>query len=96
MASTLLGRTCCPECDFNAAHVKISDRENAKAYRHCPDCGAQYFPKNQKQADTLLAKTRAEGSAPPEPAAPAVPEPAAPPAPPSPGYKMVFGVRVPL
>jgi predicted RNA-binding Zn-ribbon protein involved in translation (DUF1610 family) len=98
MASTLLGRSACPECGFAHAHVKISDKENAKAYRHCPECGAQYFPRNQAQADRLLAKTRAEGSAPPEPAAPAPIE--APPAPieapPAPGYRYVLGVKVPL
>lgn len=96
MASTLLGRSACPECGFAHAHVKISDKENAKAYRHCPECGAQYFPRNKAQADTLLAKTRAEklpGA--PEPA----PEPGDPPVPPGPepkGYRIKLGVRVPL
>jgi ssDNA-binding Zn-finger/Zn-ribbon topoisomerase 1 len=93
MASKLLGRCDCPECDFKSAHVKINtDKETAKAYRHCPECGAQYFPRNQAQADSLLSKMREEGAAPA--VSPAVPVPdLAPPPPPS--YKVVLGVRVP-
>lgn len=110
MASSLLGRTACPECGFHAAHVKISDKENAKAYRHCTECGAQYFPRNKQQADTLLAKTRAQkldtDPAPaPSPAnvvdavighavATHAPAPDAPPAPT--GYRYVLGVKVPV
>jgi len=98
MASTLLGRTHCPECGFAAAHVKISDKENAKAYRHCPECGAQYFPRNKAQADTLLKKSRAEGApAPaPEPAPTHAPEPAPTDMPPPKGYRVVLGVRMPV
>ncbi|MES2163362.1 MAG: hypothetical protein V4476_19585 [Pseudomonadota bacterium] len=95
MASKLLGRCDCPECAFQSAHVKINtDKETAKAYRHCPECGAQYFPRNQAQADRLLAKMRPEGA----PAASPVLQ-VADPAPaliaPPPSYKVVLGVRVP-
>jgi DNA-directed RNA polymerase subunit RPC12/RpoP len=100
MASTLLGRAECPECGFHAAHVKISDKANAKAYRHCTECGAQYFPRNEKQAKTLLAKTRAQKlDTDPAPAPAPTPEPAptpAPDVPPAPtGYRYVLGVKVP-
>lgn len=93
MASKLLGRCDCPECAFQSAHVKINtDKETAKAYRHCPECGAQYFPRNQAQADRLTSKMRAEGAP-----APAVidPAPVLPAAPPPASYKVVLGVRVP-
>jgi predicted nucleic acid-binding Zn-ribbon protein len=107
MASTLKGRTACPECGFHAAHVKQKDdKDNAKPYRHCPECGAQYFPRNKTQADALMAKTRPEGSAPPVPEptpeqvsvtrltniAPAPFDQAPPPA----KFKTVLGVRVPV
>jgi predicted nucleic acid-binding Zn-ribbon protein len=94
MASKMLGRACCPECDFQSAHVKINtDKETAKAYRHCPECGAQYFPRNAAQAERLLAKMRPEGAAPAaSPALPAV-DPA-PPAPVEPKYKIVLGAKV--
>jgi len=97
MASTLLGRAECPECGFHAAHVKISDKEGAKAYRHCPECGAQYFPRNKQQADLLLSKTRAEKT-PTDPAPAPEPTPApAPEPPPAPAsYKYVLGVKVPV
>jgi predicted nucleic acid-binding Zn-ribbon protein len=58
MASTSIGRTNCPECGFDAAHVKRKDEEGKKAYRHCPDCGAQYFPRSSGQEKTLLEKVR--------------------------------------
>ncbi len=104
MASTLLGRTACPECGFAHAHVKISEKENAKPYRHCPECSAQYFPRNKAQADALLAKSRAERDAAPAadaiaPAAadlPTAPATVPPPVPESKGYRMVLGVKVPL
>jgi predicted RNA-binding Zn-ribbon protein involved in translation (DUF1610 family) len=98
MASTLLGRAECPECGFHAAHVKISDKEGAKAYRHCPECGAQYFPRNKQQADNLLSKTRAE-NLPSDPApaldTPPTPTPAPDPQPAPTGYRYVLGVKVP-
>lgn len=66
MASKLIGRTACPECAFPSAHVKIKeDKENAHPYRHCPECGAQYFPRNKQQAAQLLEKVRPEANTPP-------------------------------
>lgn len=59
MASEMIGRATCPECGFASAHVKIkTDKENANPYRHCPDCGAQYFPRNKLQGENLLKQTR--------------------------------------
>jgi len=106
MASELIGRTACPECTFHAAHVKIkTDKEGAHPYRHCPECGAQYFPRNKHQAEHLREKIRAEKTAPPAPntthegeggmpAAPAA-QTTLPAAPPARKTKLVFGVEVP-
>jgi hypothetical protein len=100
MASAMIGRTTCPECGFSAAHVKQKEeKENAKPYRHCTECGAQYFPRNKQQADMLIAKTRAQKlDADPAPAPePAPADPAPAPAPvPAVKYKTVLGVRVPV
>lgn len=100
MASKMLGRALCPECSFASAHVKIStDKDTAKPYRHCPECGAQYFPKNKDQGDMLLAKMQpskidseapgAPGRAPTPVTRDADAQPAAP------GYKVVLGCKVP-
>ena len=60
MASELLGRCVCPECNFQSAHIKIkTDKEGAKAYRHCPECGAQYFPRSIAQDAQLRIKIKA-------------------------------------
>ena len=87
MASKLVGRTVCPECGNHKAHVKIMAGADGvpvagkRHYRHCPDgdCGAQYFPRNDRQEKMLMEKTRPEGTAPvsEQPAAP----PAEPPKP---------------
>lgn len=70
MASKMLGRAKCPFCGFQHSHVKIKeDKEAAKPYLHCPDCGAQYFTKNGTQAEHLLAMLNK-----PEPEAIKVPE----------------------
>ena len=71
MASKLIGRTLCPECGYEKAHVKVvSDPvtgeplEGKRHYRHCPngDCGCQFFPRNTAQEKALLEKTRLEGT----------------------------------
>jgi predicted nucleic acid-binding Zn-ribbon protein len=97
MASQIIGRTGCPECGFDSAHVKRSDK---CTYRYCPDCGSQYYARTKRQTELLEAKTRpvdapapvatatsTTGSEKPEPApvvpAAAVPTPAAPPVPPA-------------
>lgn len=95
MASELIGRCPCPECGFKSAHVKIkTDKENAHPYRHCPDCGAQFFTKNKLQADNLLTMTRAEKPVenvlPAEPIKTEVLEPV-----PAKKAKYILGVRVP-
>lgn len=60
----MVGRTDCPECGFGAAHVKRSDGEGKRPYRWCPECGAQYFPRTDRQARDLAAKTRGAAPAP--------------------------------
>lgn len=101
MASKMLGRCACPECAFQSAHVKITEaKETARAYRYCPECGAQYFPRSNRQEKDLLEKTRKESQEAIKPQiAPEVsPEPEKPPVlpeiKPEPAYKIVFGQRV--
>lgn len=90
MASELIGRMACPECDFPHAHVKIkTDKDGANPYRHCPDCGAQYFARSSRQAENLRKKMRPEGAPVPAPELAQVPAP-------EPRYTTVLGVRVPL
>jgi transcriptional regulator NrdR family protein len=105
MASEIIGRMACPECSFHAAHVKIkTDKEGANPYRHCPDCGAQYFTRTKTQADNLLRQIRtgsqtstqtsdtsseAEGITPAEAVERTTPPPAQ-------KFKTVFGVQVPV
>jgi hypothetical protein len=99
MASKLLGRMACPECAFAHAHIKIkTDKEDARPYRHCPECGSQYYARNQHQADLLMARIAAPtDTQTPTQTAPKTQTPT-PPAPPVPEqkYKMVFGVKVPV
>lgn len=52
----MIGRTLCPECGFESAHVK----QSAKClYRYCPDCGSQYHARTDRQRQLLSEKTRA-------------------------------------
>ena len=55
MASRIVGRAECPECGFDAAHVKESEK---CIYRYCPECGSQYMAKSDAQRANLLKKTR--------------------------------------
>ncbi|HYC45370.1 MAG TPA: hypothetical protein VED01_07760 [Burkholderiales bacterium] len=84
MASSIIGRTSCPECDFESAHVKIKTDATAGKeplpYRYCPGCGAAYHPRSKAAAQALLKKTRLEQQAAPAAAARA-PAPATDPAP---------------
>lgn len=103
MASQMLGRCACPECGFTSAHVKKTEgKETAKAYRYCPECGAQYFPRSNRQESDLLAKMRSEGEKPSKaPDAAQVlsePEksPVEPEIKPEQKFKYVLGVRVPV
>lgn len=107
----MLGRCACPECGFHAAHVKINiDKEGKHPFRYCPECGAQYFARNQRQGDMLREKMRPEGTAtvsapatntPPasEVAQPSAIAPTAEavlaPVPAAPKRKLVLGVMVP-
>jgi ssDNA-binding Zn-finger/Zn-ribbon topoisomerase 1 len=105
MASKMLGRAACPECGFAHAHVKISDKENAKAYRYCPECSSQYYARSQAQHDSLVSKMCHPPAVTPEaPTAALVltPDPSKPPAaekavaaPETASYKVILGVRVP-
>lgn len=88
MASNLLGRSRCPFCDDEKAHVKIKtdkgEGKDAYPYLHCRECGCQLHAKNRHQAELLLKKTRAENipSAPGQTTTPIPdPDPAPTPAP---------------
>lgn len=76
MASVMVGRARCPECSFEAAHVKRSEKT---LYRYCPQCGSQYFARTPDQEAALMAKTRTADA--PAPASTTAPAPAATPAP---------------
>lgn len=64
MASKMVGRAKCPECGFDSAHVKQSEK---CLYRYCPDCGSQHYAKSPRQVDDLMKKTRVDGSPTPSP-----------------------------
>lgn len=55
----IIGRTVCPDCGFEGAHIKASDGK--QPYRHCPDCGLMTQARNGAQAKLLLAKARPVG-----------------------------------
>lgn len=103
MASKMLGRCACPECGFNSAHVKITEaKETARAYRYCPECGAQYFPRSNRQEKDLLDKTRKEAQeaikTKIEPEVSQEPEktPVVPEIKPEKAFRIVFGAKVPV
>lgn len=86
MASVMIGRTVCPDCGFNAAHVKRTDKCD---YRYCPECNITTHMKTERQKADLAAKTRpleVRGPSPtPEPEKKSVPsDPTPTPTPPSP------------
>ncbi|MET2990772.1 hypothetical protein [Herbaspirillum seropedicae] len=103
MASKILGRTACPCCDHDAAHVKLktdkAEGQTAYPYVHCRDCGIQMHTRTQHQAEHLLKRTRAEKLDQPAPAPEPAPAPAPAPAdlhpapvPPKPGRQMFGGL----
>ena len=55
MASTIIGRAACPECDFASAHIKQSDK---CLFRYCPECHTQTFAKTEAQQERMRAKMR--------------------------------------
>lgn len=72
MASVIVGRTPCPECGFESAHVKKSEKCH---YRYCPECGSQHHARTPRQVADLLKKTRmAEPSPTPTPTGTSAPE----------------------
>lgn len=91
MKREVVGTMQCPECGFQHAEVKRQKNE-ALAYRFCPECHAQYFARTPETSERLIAKT---GSAPvtvteksdPEPAVDPVPEPKPPVSVPAPTKK---------
>lgn len=79
MGAPIIGRSRCPECGFENAHVKRS----AKClYRYCPECGAMYHATGAEREKRLLDITRLAEPGP----TPTQEEPAPSPAPaPEPG-----------
>lgn len=56
MASKIIGRANCPECGFESAHIKESDK---CIYRYCPSCGTNGpHARTELQRRNMLAKTR--------------------------------------
>lgn len=53
----VLGLVDCPECGMSGAEVKA--QKNGLAYRWCPECNAQYFPRTEEASARLLAKVGA-------------------------------------
>lgn len=70
MGSPIIGRTGCPECGFENAHVKQSEK---CLFRYCPECGTQTFAKTARQRELMQAKSRPVVV--PQAQAPAVPTP---------------------
>jgi Zn-finger nucleic acid-binding protein len=56
MGREVLGVVTCPECGLEGAQVKR--QKNGLAYRFCPDCAAQYFPRDEVASNRLLAKIK--------------------------------------
>lgn len=90
MASVIIGRAKCPECGFESAHVKQSDK---CLYRYCPSCGINGpHARTEAQRENMRKGMRPVQAAPAAPAAPtpspteknAVAAPSAAPTPPSP------------
>jgi len=82
MASRIIGRAACPECGFEAAHVKESDR---CVYRYCPACGINGpHARTAQQRENMTRGMRPVQPAPTPTPTEAKPEPAAAPAVPTP------------
>jgi len=87
MASKIIGRASCPECGFESAHIKESDK---CIYRYCPSCGTNGpHARTELQRRNMLAKTRlidapAAAAPTPTPTLPTPTESAAAPATPTP------------
>lgn len=66
MPSRIIGRAECPECGFESAHVKESEK---CLYRYCPECGINGpHARTDRQRRNMLANTRLiEPSAEPNP-----------------------------
>ena len=54
MAKEVLGKCSCPECGMAEAEVKQT--KAGLAYRWCPECNAQYFPRCAVTSARLLEK----------------------------------------
>lgn len=74
MAREVLATCDCPECGQSGAEVKRT--KAGLLYRWCPECLAQYFPRNQSASDRLAVKVgigTGTGTGRTEPAAAAAP-----------------------
>lgn len=69
MAKEILGTCTCPECLMPGAEVKKT--KAGMAYRWCPECNAQYFPRCEVTSARLLEKCGIK----PEPVREREPEP---------------------
>ena len=71
MAKEIIGTCPCPECGMTGAEVKKT--KAGLAYRWCPECHAQYFPRCTATSARLLEKCGIK----PEPVREPEPEPEA-------------------
>lgn len=56
MASIIIGRARCPECGFEHAHIKRSDK---CTYRYCPGCGINGpHARTKQQIDNMTRDMR--------------------------------------
>ncbi|QXZ10955.1 hypothetical protein KUF54_07110 [Comamonas sp. Y33R10-2] len=69
MAKKIIGTCPCPECGMGGAEVK--ETKAGLAYRWCPECNAQYFPRCEATSARLLEKCGIK----PEPVREREPEP---------------------
>ncbi|HWH83471.1 MAG TPA: hypothetical protein VNU71_14665 [Burkholderiaceae bacterium] len=67
MASKIIGRAACPECGFDSAHIKESDK---CVYRYCPECGSQTHARTTRQKTNMLERMRPVADATATPTAP--------------------------
>lgn len=60
MGREIIGLVDCPECGLSGAQIKL--QKSGLAYRFCPDCAAQFFPRSEAESKRLLSKIPVTGT----------------------------------